>query len=190
MKPAPDFEQLKQSVDEVGMYVERETHGFSAFNVDLVFPFIIGTLCLRGEARALYDMQEMVQRPNDFGFIMPGHVMRPLSCSEDFIFTRVIVSAKMFRELAEGQQGRVLVAVELKNNTGQLRIVERSFNVTKRPDGVMKIEARAHRAFQQVGGKRKEFFSLKDVLEKESVFPKVNKRPYQAEEQRNRGFAV
>lgn len=99
MKPAPDFEQLKQSVDEVGMYVERETHGFSVFNVDLVFPFIIGTLCLRGEARALYDMQEMVQRPNDFGFIMPGHVMHPISCSEDFIFTRVIVSAKMFNDI-------------------------------------------------------------------------------------------
>lgn len=99
MKPAPDFTQLIQTVDQIGMYVEREKHGFSVFNVDLVFPFFIGTLCLRGECRVLYDMQEMVQRPNDFGIIMPGHVMRLLSCSEDFIFTRVIVSAKMFNDI-------------------------------------------------------------------------------------------
>ena len=87
-----------------------------------------------------------------------------------------LVSAKMFRELPEGQQGRVLVAVELKNNGGQLRIIERSLSVIKRPDGGMKIEARAHKAFQQVGVKRKEFFSVKDVLEKENVFPAVIKK--------------
>ena len=99
MNQAPDFEQLKQTVDQVGLFVERETHGFTVFNVDLVFPFVIVTLCLRGEGRALYDMQEMVQRPNDLGVIMPGHVMRPISCSEDFTFARLIISAKMFHEL-------------------------------------------------------------------------------------------
>lgn len=96
-----------------------------------------------------------------------------LQRGEDGLDETSLVSAKMFRELSEGQQGRVLVAVELRNNGGQLRIIERSFNVTKRPGGGMKIEGRAHKAFQQVGMKRKEFFSVKDVLEKENVFPKV-----------------
>lgn len=87
-----------------------------------------------------------------------------------------LVSAKMFKELLIGQSGRVLVSIELKNNSGQTRIIERSFNVLKKPDGSMKTEARAHKAFQQVGIKRKEFFSVKDVLEKENVFPAVIKK--------------
>ena len=84
-----------------------------------------------------------------------------------------LVSAKMFSELSVGQPGRVLVAVELRNNSGSLRIIERSFNVFKKSDGSMRIEGLVHKAFQQVGVKRKEFFSVKDVLEKENVFPAV-----------------
>lgn len=87
-----------------------------------------------------------------------------------------LVSAKMFRELKAGERGRVLVSLEMKNNTGQPRVVERVFNVTKLPSQEMRIEARTHKAYKLVGSQRKEITFLKDLFEKENVFPAVIKK--------------
>ena len=72
-----------------------------------------------------------------------------------------LVSAKMFKELKQGETGRVLVSIELKNNSGSLRVIDRAFNVLKTADGNMRIEGRMHKAFQLVGTMRKEMFSVK-----------------------------
>lgn len=89
---------------------------------------------------------------------------------------RFLVSAKMFSELKNGESGRVIVTMELKNNSGSLRIVERAFNVIKTADGNMRIEGRTHKAYQCVGTMRKELFSVKDVFEKEGAFPAILKK--------------
>lgn len=87
-----------------------------------------------------------------------------------------LVSAKMFKELNNGETGRVLVSMELRNNSGSLRIVERAFNVLKTADGSMRIEGRTHKAYQLIGSMRKEMFSVKDVFEKEAAFPAIIKK--------------
>ena len=100
----------------------------------------------------------------------------PKSESDKLPEDRSLVSAKMFNELKVGAPGRVLVLMELKNNTGQTRYVERSFNVFKTADGSMKIEGRVHKAYQMVGAIRKDLLSVKDLFEKENVFPAVIKK--------------
>lgn len=87
-----------------------------------------------------------------------------------------LVSAKMFKELNNGETGRVLVSMELRNNSGSLRIVERAFNVLKTADGSMRIEGRTYKAYQLIGSMRKEMFSVKDVFEKEAAFPAIIKK--------------
>ncbi len=87
-----------------------------------------------------------------------------------------LVSAKMFRELKAGEKGRVMVLLELKNNSGHLRLVERSFNVTKLPDQNMRIENRIHKAYKFVGNMRKDMTFIKDLFEKENVFPAIIKK--------------
>lgn len=96
-----DFPLLRlfKSVEETGVSVEREAQRFTMYNVDMSFPFVILTLCLRGSARATYDMREMTQQKNDLGLILPGHIMRPISCSEDYAYARLAISQKMFGEL-------------------------------------------------------------------------------------------
>lgn len=89
---------------------------------------------------------------------------------------RTLVSAKMFRELNIGETGRVLVSMELRNNSGSFRVVERAFNVLKAPDESMRIEGRTHKAYQLIGTIRKELFSVKDVFEKEAAFPAIIKK--------------
>ena len=91
--------QVLRSVEKNGICVEREVNGFFVTGVDMVFPHIMILLCLSGHARVLYDMQEIMIEKNDLGVLMPGHFLRRMSCSEDYSFTCVLISAEIFSEL-------------------------------------------------------------------------------------------
>ena len=88
--------QVLQSVEQNGVHVEKEVHGHSVTGVDMVFPHVMILLCLRGTARIMYDMQEFTIEKNVFGIMTPGHFLRRISCSEDYTFSCVFISAKMF----------------------------------------------------------------------------------------------
>lgn len=105
--------------------------------------------------------------------LTPDYVQKT---EEDKLEESSLVSAKMFSELKTGESGRVLVSMTLRNNSGSTRIIERAFNVTKTPDGKMRIDGRTHKAYQLLGSIRKEMFSVKDVFEKEGAFPAIIKK--------------
>ncbi len=105
--------------------------------------------------------------------LTPDYVQKT---EDDKLEESSLVSAKMFSELSSGETGRVLVSMELRNNSGSLRVIERAFNVLKTAEGKMRIEARTHKAFQLLGTMRKEMFSVKDVFEKEGAFPAIIKK--------------
>lgn len=88
-----------QAIEEIGIAVERDINRFKTLNTDVVFPYIVLTLCTQGHARAMYDMQEMTQSKNQLGVVMPGHIMRPLECTDNYTYTRVIISPKLFEDL-------------------------------------------------------------------------------------------
>lgn len=87
-------------VEEFGVVLDREIHGFPVRDEDFSFPYVVLTFCLSGSARAMYDMREITQGKNDLGIILPGHVMRPLDCSEDYTYARLAVSQKVFDNLS------------------------------------------------------------------------------------------
>ena len=91
-----EFEKI---VEEKGVWIEPCKHRFTAFNTDMSFPFVIMTLCLSGTARALYDQREMTHHKNDLALLLPGHVMRPLECSEDYTYARIAISKGMIERL-------------------------------------------------------------------------------------------
>ena len=92
-------EQLIQAVEQFGILIVRKVHGLFATNQDSVFPHIILTLTLSGSARAMYDMRVITHRKNDLAFIMPGHIMRPMDCTDDFTYAVFFISPKMFDDL-------------------------------------------------------------------------------------------
>ena len=100
----------------------------------------------------------------------------PKSDDEKNADDSTLVSAKMFRALKVGEQGKVLVSLYLRNNENQERIVERSFNVIKSNNGDMKIQNRSFKAYILLGNRRKEMLSLRDLFEGENVFPVVLKK--------------
>jgi AraC-like DNA-binding protein len=92
------LDQLLQSVEQNGVCVEKEIHGYPVTSVDVVFPHVMVLLCLRGTARIMFDMQEFVIEKNDFGIIPPGHFLQRISCSEDYTLACVLISAEMYEE--------------------------------------------------------------------------------------------
>ena len=99
MQSIATFDQLSQAVEQNGVWVEKEMRGFPSTGVDMVCPYLILILCLRGSARAMFDMQEIKIEKNDFGILMPGHVLRRVSYSEDYTYSCTLISTEMFSEL-------------------------------------------------------------------------------------------
>ena len=94
-----DSEQLTKAVEQYGIVIVRKVHGLFADNQDYVFPHIILTLTLSGSARAMYDMRVITHRKNDLAIIMPGHIMHPMDCTDDFSYAVFFISPKMFDDL-------------------------------------------------------------------------------------------
>ena len=91
--------QILQSVEQNGVCVEKELHSSLKSSMDIVSPHVIILMCLRGRARVRFDMQELSIEKNDFGILLPGHVLRRIACSEDYTYARVCISAEMVNEL-------------------------------------------------------------------------------------------
>ena len=90
---------LLQSIEQTDILIVREMPRFLDMNEDFVFPHIVLTLILSGRARAMYDMRVIEHRKNDLAIILPGHVMRPMDCSDDFSYALLFISPKMLDDL-------------------------------------------------------------------------------------------
>lgn len=96
---APQGEQLIKAVEQSGVMIVRKMERFFNTDEDFVFPHIVLTLCLSGSARAMYDMRMITHRKNDLAIIMPGHIMHPIDCTDDFTYALIFISHKMIDDL-------------------------------------------------------------------------------------------
>ena len=62
-------------------------------------PHLLVAYCHSGQSRVVCNMREYTFARNDLAIVMPGYVIRQLDCSEDFTFTRLVVSEQMFADL-------------------------------------------------------------------------------------------
>ena len=94
-----EFTGLIRFVEQKDLILDKEICGFSMKGVDMSFPHVIILLCLRGSATALYDMREVHIVKNMLAVIMPGHLLRPIDCSDDFAYMRIAVSSEILGEV-------------------------------------------------------------------------------------------
>ena len=90
---------LLQSIEQTDIQIVRKMPRFFGYNEDFVFPHIVLTLILSGSARAMYDMRVITHHKNDLTIILPGHIMHPLDCSDDFTYALLFISPKMLEDL-------------------------------------------------------------------------------------------
>lgn len=92
-------EDLLRLFEKDDILIVREMPRFFGYDEDFVFPHIVLTLILSGSAQAMYDMRLITHRKNDLTIILPGHIMHPMDCSEDFSYTVLFISPKMLDDL-------------------------------------------------------------------------------------------
>lgn len=98
-KTGTDFTGLIRFIEQKDLVLDKEVCGFTVKGVDMSFPYLIILMCLRGSATALYDMREIPVVQNMLAVIMPGHLLRPMDCSEDFAYMRVAISSEILGEV-------------------------------------------------------------------------------------------
>ena len=91
--------QLIQVVEQNGVYVDKEVRNHDLSDSDVMFPYLVIILCLRGSACISFDMHEFEIEKNDFGILMPGHFLRRVSSSEDYAYACVLISMEMLNEM-------------------------------------------------------------------------------------------
>ena len=92
-------EQLIKDIEESGILIVPKVHQVFMSNEDYVLPHIIMTLCLSGSAQAIYDMRMITHKKNDLTIFLPGHIMHPMNGTDDFSYTLLFISPKMFEDL-------------------------------------------------------------------------------------------
>ena len=92
-------EPLLQSIEKSDILIVREMPSFFGYNEDFVSPHTILTLILSGSARAMYDMRVITHHKNDLSIILPGHIMHPIECTDDFTYAMLFISSKMLEDL-------------------------------------------------------------------------------------------
>ena len=94
-----EFTGLIRFVEQKDLVLEKETCGFTKKGIDISSSHVIILLCLRGTATAIYDMREVHVVKNMLTVIMPGHLMRPVECSDDFAYMRIAISSEILGEV-------------------------------------------------------------------------------------------
>jgi AraC-like DNA-binding protein len=92
-------EPLLQSIEQTDILIVREMPRFFDYNGDFVFPHVILTLILSGSAQAMYDMRVITHHKNDLTIILPGHIIHPMECTDDFTYALLFISPKMLNDL-------------------------------------------------------------------------------------------
>ena len=93
------YEQVHLAIKQKGIIVTHMQHGYSILNKDLVSPHLIIGYCHQGSSRVLYDMCEFTFSKNVLAVVMPQHVLCQLDCTDDFVFTRMVISAELFADI-------------------------------------------------------------------------------------------
>jgi len=99
MNTKEKFEEAYRTLEQAEMVVLRDVTGFPVYNQDIISPYLMLFVCHSGLARTLYDMQEVIFRPNEIAVVLPNHVLRPIESSSDYRITVLIHSKAITEEL-------------------------------------------------------------------------------------------
>ena len=84
------FEEAYRDIEKSEVAVIRNVHEFPVYHSDIISPYLMLFICHSGSSRALYDMREVVFRPNEVAMILPNHIIRPIESSPDYSITIII----------------------------------------------------------------------------------------------------
>ncbi len=93
------FEKMERTIEKSDLVVLRNIDGFPIYGLDIISPYMMVCINHSGSARVLYDMQEVMFRPNEIAVVMPNHILRPIESTEDYRVTILVHSVSLCEEL-------------------------------------------------------------------------------------------
>ncbi len=101
METKQKFEEALRTIEKSEMIVLRDIHSFPVYGQDIIFPYLMIFICHAGSSRALYDMREVVFRPNEIAMILPNHIIHPIESSPDYTITVIMHSLAFEQEMTQ-----------------------------------------------------------------------------------------
>ena len=92
------YDLVHEAIRQQDIVMTHRQQGFTVFNQEVVSPHLVITYCHEGSARGIYDRREWKYGKGDLFIVMPEHLVNQLWCSDDFVFTRIVVSAQLVKE--------------------------------------------------------------------------------------------
>ncbi|MBR0194981.1 MAG: AraC family transcriptional regulator [Paludibacteraceae bacterium] len=93
------FEEAFRTLEKKEVAVIRNVHGFPERDMHIISPYLTLLICHSGSSRALYDMQEVVFRPNEVAMVLPNHIISPIERSPDYSTTIIMHSLAFEQEM-------------------------------------------------------------------------------------------
>ena len=95
------FEEAFRTLEKKEVAVIRNVHGFPERDKHIISPYLTLLICHSGSSRALYDMQEVVFRPNEVAMVLPNHIISPIERSPDYSTTIIMHSLAFEQEMTQ-----------------------------------------------------------------------------------------
>lgn len=95
------FEEAFRTLEKKEVAVIRNVHGFPERDKHIISPYLTLLICHSGSSRALYDMQEVVFRPNEVAMVLPNHIISPIERSSDYSTTIIMHSLAFEQEMTQ-----------------------------------------------------------------------------------------
>ena len=95
------FEEAYHTIEKKEVSVIRNVHGFPVYDRDIISPYLMLFICHSGSSRALYDMREVVFRPNEIAMILPNHIIRPIESTPDYSISIIMHSIGFEQEMTQ-----------------------------------------------------------------------------------------
>jgi len=93
-----------QQVLQLGILVDCYTQDFpkEICGKNNILPCYYLVLTHQGTARVVYDAQEATLVPNMVVLVHPGHLVRFIDRSDDYLFSRLVITPQFFQEVLQG----------------------------------------------------------------------------------------
>lgn len=91
--------RLEESGHEADIVLQRNISRLPIYGEDMTTEKLVVVICTSGQAKLLYDMNEMMFTAGEVAVVMPNHILHPIESSQDYKATRIILSAEFFKEL-------------------------------------------------------------------------------------------
>ena len=93
------FAQTLRTINTAELAVLRHVNRFPVYGRDIISPQLMVCVSHAGTARVLYDMQEVVFRPNEIAIVLPNHILHPIESSPDYDVTILVHSPAFCEDL-------------------------------------------------------------------------------------------